>query len=87
MKITFSDFVMLKEKGESRLSDTMYFAEVTVTKETGMLWWKKKIIERRKIARQHGSLWYFIDNGKFCPGFFVDELERGYKAKTKLGEL
>ena len=47
--------------------NSINFAEITVTKEVGFLFWKKKISERRKIYRiGYMGLWKFIDDGSEC---------------------
>ena len=62
----------------------MLFADVSVTTETGWLWWKEKNCVRRKIAREYGCFWYFVDNGIFIPGNQVEALERGYRAREAM---
>jgi hypothetical protein len=80
MKIT--EFVLTETKGSSTF-DLVYFAEVLVS--TGFLWWKRA--ERRKIAREFGGYWYFVDTGEFTPGFQVETLARAYKAQLNLRRL
>ena len=62
----------------------MLFADVSVTTETGWLWWKEKNCVRRKIAREYGHLWHFVDNGQFLPGHQADDLERSYRARKAM---
>ena len=83
MNMTLSFFVLTNTIGDT-FFNLMYFAEVSVTTETGRLWWKKKVVERRKIAKEFGGSWFFIDNGERCPYEQVDNLERAYRAREKL---
>ena len=78
-----SDFVLTDTKGTA-LVDRMYFGEVTVTTETGHLWWKKKVVERRAIAKEFGSAWFFTDDGKRCPYTEIEDLERAARARGML---
>lgn len=78
-----SEFVLTHTKGRSP-TDWVYFADVSVTTTTGVLWWKKKHVERRKITREYWGFWHFVDNGKHCPGFQAEALERSYRAREKL---
>lgn len=79
--MVLSDFVMLHIEGKSPIN-WVYFAEVTVTTTKGMLWWKRKTIERRAVSRTYVGvcLWHFVDTGTWCPEFQVDALERSYEA-------
>jgi hypothetical protein len=70
-----SKFFMEKTVGSSPLN-LGYYASVSV--ETGFLWWKRT--ERRDIHRNYVGHWYFVDTGKFTPGFQAEELERAHKA-------
>lgn len=72
-----SNFVLVSKTGRG-LSDLVMAAEVDVT--TGHLWWKKTT--REKIQKNSISDWFFIDTGKFTPGYVVDELERSWFAKN-----
>ena len=79
-----SDFLMTHQaKGES-LFDRVYFANVQVTTQTGSLWWRRRNVVRRDIARGLSGLWYFVDNGEFCPSYQAESLERSYKARKVL---
>ncbi len=78
-----SEFVLTETKGKNAI-DWVYFADVTVTTETGALWWKKKHIDRTKITREYTGSWHFVDNGQFTPGHQAEELERSYRAKELL---
>jgi hypothetical protein len=78
-----SDFVLIDTIGDSPL-DHVYFAEVTVTSTTGMLWWKKIHVVRRNISRNFGGLWFFLHDGKYTPEFQAEELERSYRARKLL---
>lgn len=80
-----SEFVLTHTKGQSPL-DLVYFADVSVTTTAGVLWWKKKHVERRKIAREYVGCWHFVDNGQLCPGFQAENLERSYRAREKLAD-
>ena len=73
----FSNFKLVETKGTNPL-DWMFFAEVDV--ETGALFWKKK--QRKKVARQYCGYWFFIDNGKYTPGFDVEHLAAAWQAQT-----
>lgn len=59
--------------------DWVYTALVDVT--TGFLWWKKTRTE--KITKSYARNWYFVSNGKYTPGWVVEELARSYEAKLK----
>lgn len=72
-----SNFV-LEETIGSCLSDRAYLASVDV--ETGFFFWKKKT--KRKIRREYGSYWYFVDSGEFVPGFQAENLARAWTAQT-----
>ena len=76
----FSNFKLEARTG-ARYSDYVFFASVDVT--TGFLFWKKT--ERKNISRKIGDYWFFVENGKFTPGFQVEELARSWTAKT--GEI
>lgn len=82
-KVSFSDFVLTCTKGSNCL-DWEYFAEVSVTIETGMLWWKRKTITRRKVSRTYAGHWFFVDTGEYTPGNEIAVLERSYKAQDTL---
>lgn len=71
----FNNFQLTHVSGKSA-SDWKFKATVDVT--TGFIF--KKTL-RREISKDYGSNWYFIDNGKFCPGFEVDELARAYAGR------
>ena len=60
------------------------FAEVTVTTQTGWLWWEKTHTERKKIFRDYGDYWRFCDGGGFTPGFQAEELAAAWRACAKL---
>lgn len=76
-----SNFERTKTKGENA-SDLEYFAEVDVTTETGILWWKKRETTRREIRREYLGAWHFTSDGKFTPGTQAEELARAWKART-----
>jgi len=80
-----SEFVITHVKGKNAI-DWLYLADVTVTTESGSLWWKKRNSERRKIARKYAGFWYFVDNGCMCPGSQAEALERSYRARKALGD-
>lgn len=80
-----SKFFLTNTKGRSPI-DWVYFADVSVTTTTGVLWWKKKRVERRKIARDYEGFWRFVDNGATLPGFQAELLERSYRARRWWGE-
>jgi len=80
-----SEFVLTHTKGRSPI-DWVYFADVSVTTTAGVLWWKKKHVERRKIMREYVDFWHFVDNGQLCPGFQAEHLERSYRAREKLAD-
>ena len=82
-----SEFVLTHTKGLSPIDLALLFADVSVTTTTGVLWWKKKRVERRKIAREYVGFWHFVDNGQLCPGFQAEHLERSYRARESLKEL
>lgn len=83
-EMKLSEFVLIHTTGRDRL-DAVYFAQVTVTTDTGMLWWKRRRVERRTISRGHFSLsWYFVDTGEFTPAFQAETLERAYRAAREL---
>ena len=76
----FSNFKLEARAGQS-YSDYVFYASVDVT--TGFLFWKKT--ERKNIYREYGKNWFFVESGKFTPGFQVEELARSWTAKT--GEM
>ena len=80
-----SEFVLTHTKGKNAI-DWVYFADVSVTTTTGMLWWKAKHCERCKITRFYGGLWHFVDTGEWCPGNQADALERSYRARKVLAD-
>jgi hypothetical protein len=77
--MVLSNFVLIDKKGKNDFDPT-YFAEVTVTITTGILWWKQTHVVRRKISRTHVGMWFFLDDGKYTPGFQAEDLERSYRA-------
>jgi hypothetical protein len=81
-----SELVLTHTTGKGPL-DWVYFAEVSVTTETGILWWKKTHATRRKIIRKYAECWAFIDTGEYCPELQAENLERSYKAKELLAGL
>lgn len=58
--------------------DWRFYATVDVT--TGTLWWKKT--EPRDISRNYGSCWFFVNDGRFTPGFQVENLVRAENARA-----
>ena len=80
-----SEFVLTHVVG-SRAIDLEYFADVSVTEESGALWWKKKTVTRRKIHREYAGFWHFVDNGQLTPGTQVEALEYSYKALETLAK-
>lgn len=83
--MVLSEFVVTHTKGHNAL-DLVYFADVSVTTETGMLWWKKTHCVRRKISREYVGMWFFVDDGNSTPGFQAEQLERSYRARVALGD-
>ena len=81
LHVKLSNFVLTKTKGRNIL-DLEYFAEVDVTTETGILWWKKRNTTRREIRREYCGSWHFTSDGKFTPGAQAEELARVWKAQT-----
>lgn len=75
--MVLSEFVLTHTTGKNAI-DIVYFADVTVTETSGILFWKKKQVKRRKIAREYCGFWYFVDDGKSCPGLQAENLERSY---------
>ncbi len=49
-----SNFELTKTNGKNAI-DLEYFAEVDVTTETEILWWKKKETIRREIRREYAG--------------------------------
>ena len=78
-----SEFVLTHTKGKSPL-DLVYFASVSVAIESGALWWKTKSVDRKTISRNYAGSWFFVDSGKYTPGFQAEELERAYHARKDL---
>jgi hypothetical protein len=76
-----SNFELTKTKGKNAL-DLEYFAEVDVTTETGILWWKKSETIRREIRREFCGKWHFTSDGKFTHGIQAEELARAWKSRT-----
>lgn len=83
--MVLSEFVLTHTKGRSPI-DLVYFADVSVTTESGALWWKKKHCVRRKITRRYAEFWHFVDNGQMCPGDQAKALERSYRAREALSD-
>ena len=73
-----SNFRLERTEGSGPLT-WKYFATVDV--ETGILFWKKT--ERKMICREFGGCYFFVDSGKYVPGFIAEELARAYTANTK----
>lgn len=83
--LVLSDFSAMQTKKGKTFFESFCFAEVTATTTTGCMWWKRTQSVRRKIARRYGSgMWYFVDNGEFCPGYQAGILERGFLAREAL---
>lgn len=76
-----SNFELTKTKGSSPTT-WEYFADVDVTTESGMLWWKKSKTTRRQIRKEYAGMWHFVDNGEFTPVFQAERLARAWKAQT-----
>ena len=74
MKIT--NFRDMTRTGKN-YADWVYTAIVDVT--TGFLWWKTTRTE--KVTRKYAGYWWFVSDGKYCPGSIVEELARSYEAK------
>lgn len=78
-----SDFEITRVVGDCLTGKV--FGLVTIITTEGMWWWKKIRSERRVIVRGIRSTnWYYLDTGKFTPGFVVEELERAYNAQQML---
>ena len=80
-----SEFVLTHTKDDHPLY-LVYFADVSVTTETGALWWKKKHCVRQKISRTSAGSWFFVADGKYTPGFQAENLERAYRARAALAD-
>ncbi len=74
----FSNFKITKTVG-SDATDLVYFGEVDVT--TGFIF--KKTV-RRKVFRDFANLWCFLDTGAPTPNWYLESMERSYKAKQRL---
>ena len=74
-----SEFVL------THTSPDMFFADVSVAKESGFLN-RERVVKRMKIARSRNGDWYFMDTGEFCPRLQVENLERVYKARESFAE-
>ena len=83
--MVLSEFVMTNTKGRDAL-DLVYFADVTVATTTGVLWWKKTHVDRRKISRNYIGTWFFLADGKSTPGMQAEDLERSYLARSLLSD-
>jgi hypothetical protein len=79
-----SEFELIETIGGDRSIDQVYFAEVTVTSTTGILWWKKIHVVRRSITRSFGEKWFFMDDGQYTPKLQAEELERSYRRRKLL---
>jgi len=79
MKI--SNFRLIEINGRNALSWT-FKAQIDVT--TGIF--RKKTITK-DIFRPFGGNWFFVDTGKYTPGYVVIELERSFKAKYNTADL
>ena len=75
MKI--SNFEHIETLGSTPL-DKKFKAVVDVT--TGFGPWRKTV--KREIMREYIGRWFFVDNGKFAPGYVVDALARSFSART-----
>jgi len=85
MQQTISDFKKLPGIQLGLVLGTMHFAEVTVTTETGSLWWKKKTVERKTIGKNsHWILWRFVDSGEVVDSTQVDKLSEAYEMREIL---
>ena len=78
-----SEFTLTNTIGNTPLNTT-HFAEVTVTTQTGALWWKNTYTERKKIFRNTREFWQFSDTGEHTPDFQAEELEQAWRACAKL---
>ena len=83
--MVLSEFVLTHTKGRNAI-DWVYFADVSVTTETGALWWRRTSAVRRKITRHYVGFWHFVDNGEMCPGDQAETLERSYRAREALAD-
>lgn len=58
-------------------STEIYLAEVNVT--TKILLWRRT--EVRRIFKESGSFWRFVDTGEWCPGSQCELFESAHKGK------
>jgi hypothetical protein len=75
--VKLSNFKLIDSKKDGHFN-YKYTAEVDVT--TGHLWWRRT--ERKKIFRERGWYWFFVDTGEYTPGTEVEKLSRAWKAQT-----
>jgi hypothetical protein len=80
MSVTLSEFVLTDRKQTSPFRECL-FAQVTVTTTTGMWPFKRTTVERREIAKDGGTWWFFTDTGKHTPDSQAEELARAYEAR------
>lgn len=73
MKI--ENFNLIERRGKSVL-DFEYIAEVDVT--TGFIF---KKTEKKKIYKEHGGYWCFVDTGMYTPDLLAERAERAFKAQ------
>ena len=71
----YKNFDLVETKGKG--FDRMMVAEVD---QVQTFLWKTKV-RRIKIAKEAAGYWFFLDNGKFVPGFIAEELYRKYQAE------
>lgn len=72
--MSYSNFKLIEKTGRGVYS--RYTATIDVT--TGF--WIFKQVKTRKIHREVGGNWFFIDTGRFTLGYEVEALERAFKA-------
>jgi len=72
-----SNFRDLAQTGET-LTERRFHAKVDVKK----WWWLKP--KTVSVSKDAGCYWYFTETGEWCPGRYVEALERAYLARQAL---
>lgn len=73
--MTLSNFRLKRDFKNITIDKRIAAVDVT----TGIFPWTKKTVQR-EIVRAFIGYWHFSDNGKFCPGYQAEELERSWDA-------
>ena len=83
MVVSYSNIKFISRKGDCY--DTEFMGTVDITTKTGILWFKKEVIETIKIYSGWDSNFKFLSDGKFTP-IEVDRLISVYNATCNRDE-